>query len=214
MGMTSRGGLRQKERQACLVGRRRSLASGGHGPRTEGVYCEESSQGVAAKISFPILFALEPCTGVDLQMAARGASLKFVPSEEPCRDSVLETIAATVAAVAERDGWDESLAFKVNFVLEELATNILAYGGEPDRPSPDIEIDIASRGDALVIEVSDDGRPFDPLRDAPPAPVIDENTDVAPIGGMGLHLVLRMVESIAYRYENGRNRVTMVARRD
>ena len=146
-------------------------------------------------------------------MAAHGASLKFVASEEPRRDSVLETIAATVAAAARRDGWDESLAFKVNLVLEELATNILTYGGEPDRPSPDIEIDIASRGDDLVIEISDDGRPFDPLRDAPPAPVIDENTDVAPIGGMGLHLVTRMVESVAYRYEGGRNRVTMVARR-
>ena len=119
-----------------------------------------------------------------------------------------------MAAVAERDGWDESLTFKVNLVLEELATNILAYGGAPDRPSPDIEIDIASRGDDLVIEVSDDGRPFDPLRDAPPAPVVDENTDVAPVGGMGLRLVIRMVESIAYRYEDGRNRVTMVARRD
>ena len=147
-------------------------------------------------------------------MAADGASLKFVPSEEPRRDSVLETIAATVAAAANRDGWEESLAFKVNLVLEELTTNILTHGGERNRPSPDIEIDIASRGDALVIEISDDGRPFDPLHDAPPAPVVDENTEVAPIGGMGLRLVTRMVESIAYRYENGRNRVTMIARRD
>ena len=147
-------------------------------------------------------------------MAAGGASLKFVPSEGPCRDSVLETIAATVAAAANRDGWDETLAFKVDLVLEELATNILSHGGERNRPSPDIEIDIASRGDELVIEVSDDGRPFDPLRDAPPAPVIDENTDIAPIGGMGLRLVTRMVDSIAYRYENGRNRVTLIARRD
>ena len=147
-------------------------------------------------------------------MAAGGASLKFVPSEGLCRDSVLETIAATVAAAANRDGWDETLAFKVNLVLEELATNILSHGGERNRPSPDIEIDIASRGDELVIEISDDGRPFDPLRDAPPAPVIDENTDIAPIGGMGLRLVTRMVDSIAYRYENGRNRVTLIARRD
>ena len=167
-----------------------------------------------AKYSYPILPTLEPCTGADFEMAAHGASLKLVPSEEPCRDRVLEAIAATVAEAADRDGWDESLAFKVNLVLEELATNILAHGGEPNRSSPDIEIDIASGGGALVIEISDDGRPFNPLRDAPPAPVIDENTDIAPIGGMGLHLVTRMVESIAYRYENGRNRVTMIARRD
>ena len=147
-------------------------------------------------------------------MAAHGASLKFEPSEEPRRDSVLETIAATVTAAANRDGWDESLAFKVNLVLEELAMNILSYGGGRNRPSPDIEIDIASRRGELVIEISDDGRPFDPLRDAPPAPVIDENTDVVPIGGMGIRLVTRMVDSIAYRYENGRNRVTLIARRD
>ena len=147
-------------------------------------------------------------------MAAGGASLKFVPSEEPRRDSVLETIAATVSAAATREGWEESFAFKVNLVLEELAMNILSYGGETNRPSPDIEIDMATRGDELVIEVSDDGRPFDPLRDAPPAPVIDENTDIVPIGGMGLRLVARMVESIAYRYESRRNRVTLIVRRD
>ena len=140
--------------------------------------------------------------------------MKFASSAEPRRDSILEVIASSVTALARRDGWGESLAFKVNLVLEELTTNILSHGGEQGRPSPDIEIEIVTRGDALVIEVSDDGRPFDPMNDAPPAPVVDENTTIAPLGGMGLRLVMRMVDSITYCHEAGRNRVTMVARPD
>ena len=146
-------------------------------------------------------------------MAADGASLKFAPTAEPRRRSVLEAIAATVTNVANRNGWDESLTFKVNLVLEELATNILSHGGRPGRPSPEIEIAIASRGDTLTIEISDDGRPFDPLNDAPPAPVVDENTETAPMSGMGIHLVTHMMDGITYRYQDGRNRVTMIAQR-
>ena len=140
-------------------------------------------------------------------------SLKFAPSAAPRRDSILRAIATAVEDLGHRAGWDESLTFKVNLVLDELASNIISYGGEEGRRNPDIEIEIASGTDALVIEVSDDGRPFDPLNDAPPAAVIDGDTPTAPVGGLGLHLVKSMVDSLSYRHEDGRNRVILVARR-
>ena len=140
--------------------------------------------------------------------------LRFRPSASPRRDIVLGSIADEVERLGQRDGWGESLTFKVNLVLEELATNIIAYGGREGRQHPDIEIHIASRNDELAIEISDDGRPFDPLNDAPPARVVDEKTEIAPVGGLGIHLVRNMMDSLSYRYEGGRNRLSMTARRD
>ena len=147
-------------------------------------------------------------------MSTGDGFLRFRPSASPRWDIVLGSIADEVERLGQRDGWGESLIFKVNLVLEELATNIISYGRDKGRRCPDIEIHIASRTDELAIEISDDGRPFDPLNDAPPAPVIDEKTEVAPVGGLGVHLVRNLMDSLSYRYEGGRNRLSMTARRD
>ena len=106
------------------------------------------------------------------------------------------------------------MTFRVNLVLEELAMNIISHGGDEDGRTPGIEINIASRRDELRIEVTDNGRPFDPLKDVPATPVIDENTEIAPVGGIGLHLVRSMMDSLSYRHEGGRNRLAMTARRN
>ena len=65
----------------------------------------------------------------------------------------------------------------------------------------------------LIIEISDDGRPFDPLNDPPPATVNYESTDFAVVGGLGIHLVKSTVDSMSYCREDGRNRITMTTRR-
>ena len=147
-------------------------------------------------------------------MSTGDGFLTFRPSVSRRWDIVLGSIADEVERLGRREGWGAALTFKVNLVLEELATNIISYGGGEGRRDPDIEIHIASRNDELAIEISDDGRPFDPLNDAPPAPVIDEKTEIAPVGGMGLHLVRNMMDSLSYRYEGGRNRLSMTTRRD
>ena len=98
-------------------------------------------------------------------------------------------------------------------MLDELASNIISCGGEEGRRNPDIEIGIAFRSDELMIEITDDGRPFDPLSDAPTAAVIDGDMQAAPVGGLGIHHVKSMVDSLSCRHEDGRNRVVMVAPR-
>ena len=135
-------------------------------------------------------------------MAGEG-SLKLTPSAEACRESVLKTIAAAVESWGSREGWGSNLVFRVNLVLDELN---IAYGREEGRRSPDIVIEMASR-EAKWREVSDDGRPFNPLR-SPPAPAIHENLEAAPVGGLGIHLVKNGGQQ-SYRHEDGRNRVTM-----
>ena len=144
-------------------------------------------------------------------MATEG-SLKFAPSSDARQDAVLRDIATAVEELGNREGWDESLVFRVNLVLDELASNILLHGREEGRWTPGIEIRILSGDEELTIEVSDDGRPFDPFRDAP-EPGIDESVELVPVGGLGVHLVKNMVDSMFYRHEDGRNRITMTARR-
>ncbi len=121
----------------------------------------------------------------------------------------LEQITAAVEALGEREDWPPALTFKINLVLEELAINVMNHGHDEGLHS--IEITLSSHPDTLTIEVADDGRPFDPLHDAP-APDTAAALEDRQIGGLGIHLVRSMIDELHYRREQGRNYLTLTTR--
>jgi len=140
-------------------------------------------------------------------------SLKFEPASGSSKEQVLQLIAGEVEGLGEREAWPDSLVFKVNLVLEEVGINILSYGGESGGSWPEFEIVITSDSDSLTIEVSDEGRPFDPFNDAP-KPSIDAEIEDRPIGGLGIFLVQTMMDDTSYQHSEGKNRLTMVTKKE
>lgn len=97
-------------------------------------------------------------------------------------------------------------AFKLNVAIEELLTNTISYGyGDAGRH--EIAIDIKREGEAIVTELSDDARPFDPLN-APP-PDLNSAIEDRRIGGLGVHLVKTLMDDVGYAYRDGRNHITL-----
>jgi anti-sigma regulatory factor (Ser/Thr protein kinase) len=140
-------------------------------------------------------------------------SLKFEPASGSSQDQVLQLIASEIEGLGEREAWPDSLVFKVNLVLEEVGINILSYGGESGGPWPEFEIVITSDEDSLTIEVSDEGRPFNPFHDAP-KPSLDAEIEDRTIGGLGIHLVQTMMDNTSYQHSGGKNRLTMDTRKE
>ena len=141
-------------------------------------------------------------------------SLKFEPASSPGQDGVLQLIASAVEELGQREAWPDSLVFKVNLVLEEVCINVLSYGEQGDgRQHPEMEVLITSEDDSLTIEVSDDGRPFDPLHEAP-EPSLGAGIEDRPIGGLGVYLVQTMMDDLSYEHSGGKNRLTMVTKRE
>ena len=62
------------------------------------------------------------------------------------------------------------------------------------------------------MEIVDDGKPFDPFSDAPP-PDLDSSVADRPTGGLGIHLVRRLMDEAHYRREDGGNRVVLIKRK-
>ena len=87
-------------------------------------------------------------------------------------------------------------------MLEEIFTNIVCYAFQ-DRVAPPIEVELDRRGDAIAVHVADAGRPFDP-RTVPP-PDLSADLDHRPIGGLGIHLVRKLTEDLAYERRAGIN---------
>jgi anti-sigma regulatory factor (Ser/Thr protein kinase) len=59
----------------------------------------------------------------------------------------------------------------------------------------------------LVIEVEDDGRPFNPLQIPPPD--MDRPLEQRSVGGLGLHLVRELTSSIEYTRREEKNHLVM-----
>ena len=131
------------------------------------------------------------------------AFLKIAPNHEQ-----LELIPTAVEEFAERDNWPPDLVFKLNLVLEELGVNIVNYSGA----TGDIEISLASDGERVTVEISDDGRPFNPLLDQE-TPDISAPLGNRPIGGLGIHLVRSMMDEMSYSREDGKNKLAMTKRK-
>ena len=84
----------------------------------------------------------------------------------------------------------------------------MSYGGEVSG----IEISLSSEEEAITIEITDDGEPFDPLNDAA-EPDLTSPLGERRVGGLGLYLVRSMVDELHYRREQGKNHLVLMKRR-
>ncbi len=125
------------------------------------------------------------------------------------RSDELQRIMDAVQAISDAEQWAVDVFFKVQMVLEELSLNIINYGYDEGVHS--FEIQITSDPEQITIEISDGGRPFNPLEDSK-QPVTDAAMEDRPVGGLGVYLVREMTDAMEYRREGGRNHSTMVIR--
>jgi anti-sigma regulatory factor (Ser/Thr protein kinase) len=96
---------------------------------------------------------------------------------------------------------------ETNIALEEVVSNIIAYAYK-GRRNQFIKISVIPPvSGALVLRIEDSGRPFNPLKVAAPELTYDlENCD---IGGLGIHLVRKLMDDVRYDYRERRNVLEM-----
>jgi anti-sigma regulatory factor (Ser/Thr protein kinase) len=92
--------------------------------------------------------------------------------------------------------------------LDELLANVVHHGGEQAAASEvRLRLDVAQAGaqHEATMTLDDGGPPFDPLsHQTRPQP--EDLDDMVP-GGLGIMMVREFSDRLAYRYEEGRNRL-------
>ena len=95
----------------------------------------------------------------------------------------------------------------VDLCIEEIFVNMVTYDTET---SEQILIEMAPHGSGVEVSLTDFGVDrFDPRRVAPVD--IDAPLEKREPGGLGLFLVMKMVDSINYEYKDRVSRITFVA---
>ncbi len=120
----------------------------------------------------------------------------------------LDKIFGFVDGFATSNAIDESVAYIMNFVIEEIFTNMVKYN--PTSRS-EILIDLKKDGKTLTISVTDfDSDPFD-LTKAGEVDIHQSLRD-RKVGGLGIHLVKKMVDTVDYEYQDRQSKVTLTKR--
>jgi len=90
--------------------------------------------------------------------------------------------------------------------LDELVTNIISYGYNDDETHT-IVVTLSNDEYTVTVRLEDDARPFNPIA----ADEVDVSTplDQKPIGGLGIHLVKKLMDKIHYERVDNKNILTL-----
>ena len=101
---------------------------------------------------------------------------------------------------------DMSTTIKMNLAIEEAVVNVMSYA-YPNGIKGSVDIDGLVTDDELKFVISDKGTPFDPTQQAE----VDTSlsAEERTIGGLGIHLIRQIMDTIHYEHTDDRNVLTL-----
>ena len=116
-------------------------------------------------------------------------------------------LADFVETIAHEKHLSQSMAMGINLALEEAVSNVILYA-YPKETDGLVDVEAILRKDSLEFIIVDSGMPFDPTA----APEIDINlpAEERAIGGLGIHLVRELMDSVSYERKHEKNYLKMI----
>ena len=122
--------------------------------------------------------------------------------------SQVPLLADFINQVCNKFALDQSLSFQLNLVLEEAVVNVIQYAF-PKGEEHTFTLDVKKEADTITFILRDDGKPFNPLTQAPDVD-INLSAEKRQIGGLGIFLVQQMMDEVDYkRTSKGENVLVM-----
>ena len=94
----------------------------------------------------------------------------------------------------------------LNLAIEEAVVNVMNYA-YPEGMTGDVTIEAKANDVTLKFVIIDSGKPFDPTAKGKVDTTL--SAEDRPIGGLGIHLVREIMDSVNYEYNAGRNVLTL-----
>ena len=108
--------------------------------------------------------------------------------------------------VCEVASFNPSTIMQMNLAIEEAVVNIMNYA-YPQGTTGNINVEARLSDSSLVFVISDTGKPFDPTTQGE----IDITlpAEERPVGGLGIHLIRQLMDSVNYEYIDSHNILTL-----
>ena len=146
-----------------------------------------------------------PISNQDIEFRSHGDEKK--KSAEICK-SLKPTVQATTEALAffeeqlEAAGASMKTVNQINVVVDEIFSNIVRYSG-----ASTAELAFEKRDHTMMIRFTDDGKPYDPTKKEDPDVTL--SVEDRQIGGLGIFIVKKIMDTVNYQYKDGKNILVM-----
>jgi len=128
--------------------------------------------------------------------------------EELSTETRLDRLDAVIDFVDERLGdCPEPVRSEIALVVNEIFSNIVRYAYNPENGEATVRITV---GDDITIEFEDSGVAYDPLSNDDPD--ISLSAEEREIGGLGIFMVKKLMDSVEFRREGNKNILTIKKR--
>jgi len=119
----------------------------------------------------------------------------------------LETVTAFLDEILDEKDCPLKFRLQVDLALEEMYINIANYAYTPKTGEMELRVAFDEAERELTLVLIDSGIPYDPL--AKKDPDVTLSAEKRKIGGLGIYLVKKTMDSMTYERRDGRNIVTM-----
>jgi sigma-B regulation protein RsbU (phosphoserine phosphatase) len=107
---------------------------------------------------------------------------------------------------AEQFALPPAIAATFHIIFDDLLNNVISYGfNDGQRHFIDVSLELTAN--SLIVSIADDGVPFNPLVETAPDTTL--SIEDRQIGGLGIHLVINMVDDISYQRAADKNVLTL-----
>lgn len=119
----------------------------------------------------------------------------------------LDQVLAFVDEQLESANCPPKIQMQIDIAVEELFVNIARYAYQPGKGTATVQVGMEKEPLAAVITLIDGGVPYDPLKK--PDPDVTLSAEERKIGGLGIYMVKKSMDDMQYRYEDGKNILTI-----
>jgi serine/threonine-protein kinase RsbW len=142
---------------------------------------------------------------------AKGRGKPALRLSIPSQTAYLALVRDVTRKMAEAAGFPDGTGERLALAVDEATTNVIehAYGGDPQQ---EVEVHIEDRGPEFRVELIDTGRMVDPR--TVPRVDLEKYVSERRTGGLGVHLMEKIMDSVTFRRSARRNICSLVKRKD
>ena len=101
---------------------------------------------------------------------------------------------------------------QIDIAVEEIYVNIANYAYHPESGEATVRCSVGGDPLQVCIQFLDNGKPYNPLKKGDPD--VSLPAEERDIGGLGIYMVKKSMDDIAYEYQDGKNILTLKKRFD
>lgn len=103
----------------------------------------------------------------------------------------------------EAHGCSMKVQIQIDVAIDELFSNIARYAYNPDIGPATVRVELTEEPLSVVVTFIDNGVPYDPLKNTDPDTSL--SAEEREIGGLGVYMVKKSMDTVAYEYKDGQN---------